>query len=97
LKKKKDEFFFLKKTCKQGRQPLHSSKWIRPCIYGLGKDRAAEFLFLDEPLRLGESASVAGGAVIDADGVNHAVAVEEVVPSDGLKQRVGSRCGGKRR
>jgi hypothetical protein len=58
--------------------------------YGLGKDRAAEFLLLDEPLRLGEPASVAGGAVIDADGVNHAVAVEEVVPSDGIEQRVGS-------
>jgi hypothetical protein len=58
--------------------------------YGLGKHRAAEFSLLDQPLRLGEPASVAGGAAIDLDGVNHPVAVEEVVPSDGFEQRVGS-------
>jgi hypothetical protein len=37
--------------------------------YGLGKDRPAELSLLDEPLRLGEPASVAGGAAIDLAGL----------------------------
>ncbi|KAF7822530.1 Uncharacterized protein G2W53_020674 [Senna tora] len=57
---------------------------------GFGEDGATQSFFLDETLRFGESAGVAGGAVFELDGVDHAVAVEEVVAGDGLVERVGS-------
>uniref|UniRef100_J3NF28 Uncharacterized protein n=1 Tax=Oryza brachyantha TaxID=4533 RepID=J3NF28_ORYBR len=58
---------------------------------GLGEDGAAEGALLLEPRRLGEAAGVGlGGAVADADGVDHAVAVEQVVTGGGLEVRVGA-------
>lgn len=43
-----------------------------------------------ETLRLGEATSVAGGAVRELHGVDHAVAIEEVVPGDRLVERIGA-------
>lgn len=55
---------------------------------GFGEHVAAEAFFLGEALGFGEAAGVAGGAGVEFDGVDHAVSVEEVVPSDGLVEWV---------
>lgn len=57
---------------------------------GLGEHRSAKLTFLDESLRLSEPASVASGAVVDGNGMDHSVAVEQVVAGGRLKQGVGA-------
>lgn len=54
------------------------------------EDRSTERPLLDEPVRIGEPAGVAGGAVVEFDGVDHAVAVEEVVAGYRLVMGVGA-------
>jgi hypothetical protein len=57
----------------------------------LGNTALPSALLLPESRRLGEPAHVhLGGAVADAHCVHHAVAVEEVVPDNGLEARVGA-------
>lgn len=55
----------------------------------LREHRPAELPLLNQPVCLGEAAGVTGGAAIDGDGVDHAVAVEQVVSGGGLEERVG--------
>nr|GMD90290.1 Os07g0154201 [Ipomoea batatas] len=57
---------------------------------GLGENRAAQGPFLDEPVGLREPAGVARLAVLELHGVDHPVAVEEVVAGHRLEQRVGA-------
>lgn len=45
---------------------------------------------MDQALRLRESAGVAGGAIVELHGVNHAVSVEEVVAGKRLEERIGA-------
>lgn len=55
-----------------------------------GEDWFSQLALLHESLRLGEAACVACSTVIDFNGVDHAVAVEEVVSGLGLEQWVGA-------
>lgn len=56
---------------------------------GFWENRPAQGFFLNEPLGLGEPARVAGGAFFELDGVDHAIAIEEVVAGGGLEVGVG--------
>jgi len=56
----------------------------------LGEHWLSELALLHESLCLGETACIACVAVGDFNGVDHAVAVEEVVSGFGLKQWVGA-------
>ena len=50
---------------------------------GLGEEGVAEGVLLEEAVGAGEAAGVAGGAAVEVEGVDHAVAVEEVVTGEG--------------
>lgn len=56
---------------------------------GLGENRPAKFTLLPEPASLREPASVRSRSVgVELNGVNHTVAVKEVVAGDGAVERV---------
>lgn len=55
---------------------------------GFGENGPAQGFFLGQTLGFGEAASVADGAVLESDGVDHAVTVEEVVSCCGFVEGV---------
>lgn len=61
--------------------PVKLSDW-------LGKNRAAQVTLLNEPLSFSEAAGVTNGVAIYFDGVDHSVAVKEVVGREGLEKGV---------
>ncbi|KAK7268399.1 hypothetical protein RIF29_21097 [Crotalaria pallida] len=53
-----------------------------------GENSTTVVFLLHKPLSLGVAASVSSSAVIDRDGMNHALTVKKVVPCDWLEHRV---------
>lgn len=57
---------------------------------GLGKEGTSELLLLGETVSAGESASVASGTIVEANGMKHTITIKEVVSSDGRKHGVST-------
>ena len=58
--------------------------------YGFWEHGATKCSFLDQTVSFSEPAGIAGDAITERDGVDHAIAVEYMVAGEGLIERIGS-------